>query len=86
MQFGWIVQGPGTYWLGDGTFVRNPMLAHVFHDPALAKSQARKIFPKGNLTLHYLQAIPCALTCGNNEWEAIEEDEDGALLPISLHS
>lgn len=74
MQFGWIVAGPGSLWLGDGTIVRNFRQAHVFHDPEYAKSQARRAFPKGNLTLYYLEAQPVQGTTDTGDWQPLDSD------------
>lgn len=72
MQFGWIVAGPGSTWLGDVGIVRDFRQARVFHDPRKAKTVARQIFPKGNLTLYYLEAQAIQSTSYSGDWETIE--------------
>lgn len=74
MQFGWIVSGPGSTWIGDGVISRNFRDAKVFHDPAYAKSQARRAFPTGNLTLYYLEAEPVESTTYTGDWQDFEKE------------
>lgn len=72
MQYGWIVAGPGSAWLSEGGLARNFRRAKVFHDPEEARTQARRLFPEGNLTLYYLEAQAIQSTSYSGDWETIE--------------
>ena len=65
----WMVQGPGSYWVGDGEPVRNEVMARIFFSPVVALELGRQMFPQSELTLHLFTSWVVARTKrGGSEW------------------